>query len=1197
MKHLPLFLLLACAGFTQDLDLIVQNGKLVDGTGNPWRFADVGVKGGRIVAVGDLKDRKATKTIDATGLVVAPGFIDMHNHSDNTIVVDGNAESMIRQGVTSMIFGEGGSAAPAGGKQDRRGDGEGYADFDSYFKKVLSQGISTNIGTYVGSSQIWTYVKGSQAGPPTADELKQMQELVRTAMRQGALGVASSLSGPPGAWIDTPTLIAMCSVAGEYGGIYSTHMRTEGQGVFESVAEALEIGRKAKVPVDIIHLKIADHKLWGRMPELIATIRQARANGQQVEAHVYPYRAGQNNLSSIVPPWAHEGGRKAMLERLKDPKLAPKIKEQIKNGIPGSNWYNHYTATGSWEGMLLVSLSNPEYKKFEGKRMSDVIAALGGDPIDVLFRVLEANNMSVPTVYFHHSEEDMRYALQQPFVSIGSDGTAIKAEGPLARGNPHPRYYGTFPRVLGRYVRDEKVITLEEAIRKMTSANAAKIGIYDRGVIRSGVWADIAVFNPNTVIDNATFEKPHQYATGIEYVVVNGEVVLERGKHTNARPGKILYGAGKDRGAAQTAHVNDRGAAQWVIRNGGTVRLADQTRLIRDVADLPEGDFQLEAVDLVGTIINPTELKQLSGLTRLKELFLPGPIFNPGAGSRLDANDELKALAGLHSLEKLHLSLHFLTNINVQDKGLAHLKGLENLRELRLTQSRVKGPGLAPFTKLHKLDLNYSTFTDEGMQYLASMKELTHLSLRDTLVSDAGLRHLAGLQALVALDLYGVRVTDDGVRQLAALKRLENLNLLGASITDSALEELAKLTELRELNLYRSRITNAGLAKLRSLTKLRSLDVRYTRVTAGGVDDSRRALPNCDIEFLESTPQVANSALRQSRPASNSQQAIAAWIEKLGGRSAIREGAIREVDLSRTPVADAQLEHLVNLPALETLNVESTEVGDLGAAAIAKLTTLRHLNLSHTMTSDKGLAQLGKLGNLETLLAANSLVSGDTLGTLADMKKLTRVSLAGCPISDSDVSSLSKATQLHDLDLSYTDLTDAGMTHLQLPNIQRLDLTSTEIGDSGLKVLSSLPALKHLLISYGRYTDKGVVHLAALKSLETIEMARTRVTDAGLETLMALKGLRSINLDYTSVSDKGVIKLAVALPKIEELSLDSATITDGAVDSLAALGSLKHLNLYHTLVTASAHERLKAALPNCSIVYDRESALPNRRRS
>jgi N-acyl-D-aspartate/D-glutamate deacylase len=515
----------------QDFDVLIRNGRIVDGTGNPSFVADVAIQGGRIAAIGRLPGKTAKRTIDAAGLIVSPGFIDIHNHSDRTILTDGNAQSMIRQGVTSMIFGEGGSAAPS----------TEFPRFADFWKKLLAQGISTNIGSYVGSSEVWTTVRGPKAGPPTAAELDRMRALVREAMEDGALGVASSLSGPPGSWIDTATLVAMCEQAAPYNGIYSTHMRTEGFGVFESVAEAIDIGRRAKVPVDVIHLKIAEHKLWGRMPELIGTLQNARNQGLQVEAHVYPYRAGQNNLATIIPPWAHEGGRDAMLARLKDASLKQRLENEIQNGIPGSNWYNHYTATGSWEGMLVVSFSNPAYKKFEGKRMNQVIDGLKLPPIEALFKVLLDNKGSVPTVYFHHSEEDMRYALKQPFVSIGSDGTAVATEGPLAVGNPHPRYYGTFPRILGRYVREDKVITLEEAIRKMTSANANKVHIYDRGLLRPGQAADVTVFDAAKIIDNATFEKPHQYASGVEYVLVNGAVVLDKGgKHTGARPGAIL---------------------------------------------------------------------------------------------------------------------------------------------------------------------------------------------------------------------------------------------------------------------------------------------------------------------------------------------------------------------------------------------------------------------------------------------------------------------------------------------------------------------------------------------------------------------------------------------------------------------------------------------------------------------------------
>ena len=531
-----MFILIAgVEGQQAEFDLLIRNGRILDGTGNPSFVNDVGLRDGKIAAIGALANARAARVIDANGLAVAPGFIDIHNHSDDTVLEDGDAQSMVRQGVTSMIFGEGGSAAPSAA----------WKDFSSYFAELKRRGVSTNIGSYIGSSTVWTTVHGAKAGPASADELNRMRAVVREAMEQGALGVASSLSGPPGVWIDTDTLVAMCEAAAPYGGIYSTHIRTEGEGVFKAVSEAMEIGRRARIPVDVIHLKIAEHKLWGKMPDLVSLITAARAQGQLVEANVYPYRAGQNNLASIIPPWAHEGGAGTMIQRLKEPALRSRLESEILNGIPGSDWYNHYTATGGWEGMLLVTLRNPKYKQFEGKRMSEVIKAMGKPPLDVLFELLTENDGSVPTVYFHHAEEDMRYALKQPFVSIGSDGTAVKNEGPLAAGNPHPRYYGTFPRVLGRYVREEKLISLEEAVRKMTSANAAKIRIYDRGLLRPGQWADVTVFNPNTIIDNATFEKPHQYATGVEYVIVNGKIVLEHGRHTGARPGAILYGQGR----------------------------------------------------------------------------------------------------------------------------------------------------------------------------------------------------------------------------------------------------------------------------------------------------------------------------------------------------------------------------------------------------------------------------------------------------------------------------------------------------------------------------------------------------------------------------------------------------------------------------------------------------------------------------
>lgn len=525
--------LAAVSGQAPEFDLVIRGGRLVDGTGNPGFDADLGIKDGRITVVGRVSGT-AARTIDASGLVVAPGFIDIHNHSDTTLLDDPDAQSMIRQGVTSMILGEGGSAAPSAK----------WPRFSAYFEELQRRGLSVNVGSYVGSSQIWTEVRGPRAGPPDATELAKMRRLMDEAMADGALGVASSLSGPPGVWIDTDTLVALAEVAGRHGGSYSTHMRTEGLGVFASVAEAIDIGRRAKLPVDIIHLKIAERTMWGRMPELVALIAAARARGQAVEANVYPYRAGQNNLASIIPPWAHEGGAAKLVERLEDPSLRPRLDAEILGKVPLGDWYNHYTATGGWDGMLLVTLSNPRYRQFAGKRMSDVIASIGKPPLDVLFELLIENEGSVPTVFFHHSEEDMRYALAQPFVSVGSDGSAVRDDGTVGPSHPHPRFYGTFPRVLGRYVREAHVLSLEEAVRKMTSANAAKVRQFDRGLLRPGLRADVTIFDAAQVIDRATFEQPHQYASGIPFVIVNGTLVIDNGNHTHARPGQILRGLG-----------------------------------------------------------------------------------------------------------------------------------------------------------------------------------------------------------------------------------------------------------------------------------------------------------------------------------------------------------------------------------------------------------------------------------------------------------------------------------------------------------------------------------------------------------------------------------------------------------------------------------------------------------------------------
>jgi N-acyl-D-amino-acid deacylase len=542
-----------CTGFTgfgyvraaePEFDLVIRHGKIVDGTGNPWFHGDIAIKGNRIVAVGQVAGA-GKREIEARGLVVAPGFIDMHSHSDWLLLEDGGAPSKVRQGVTTEVLGEGSSAGPSKGKLvprpvSVRNKQASIHTLGEYFTTVEDSGIAVNVASYVGEGNIWQCVMGQSFDRPGPAELQKMKDLVAEAMKDGAFGLSTALMMPPGSLATTDDLVELCKVVRDHGGIYSTHMRDEGLGVFDSVKQAIEIGERSGVPVDIIHLKIADEKYWGRMQEVLALIEAARRRGVNVQANVYPYTRGNNDLASIIPPWAHEGGRTELLARLKDPAQRARLKQDIRNGLPG--WYNHYTAVGGDWSRMLISANNP----YKGQTMDRVIARKSEgktptpDPLDVLFDLLIEQDGSVSTVYAHHTEEDMNLALVQPWCSIGSDGSAYATEGLLRRGYPHPRNFGTFPRVLGVYVRERGLLRLEDAIRKMTSANAAKLGLRDRGLLRVGTFADIAIFDPDRVIDRSTYEDPFQYAEGIEHVIVNGQIVLDQGKPTGARPGRAL---------------------------------------------------------------------------------------------------------------------------------------------------------------------------------------------------------------------------------------------------------------------------------------------------------------------------------------------------------------------------------------------------------------------------------------------------------------------------------------------------------------------------------------------------------------------------------------------------------------------------------------------------------------------------------
>lgn len=526
-------------------DLVIRGGRVVDGTGNPWFHADVAIRGERIVAVGKFPAGSGRREIDATGLVVAPGFIDIHSHSDYLLLEDGGAPSKIRQGVTTEVLGEGGSPGPFTGKLGAKhatvkGEDVKWETLGQYFDLIDRSGVAVNVASYVGLDNVWQSVMGTSYERPTAEQFDEMKGLIDRAMQDGARGLSTMLAMPPGSLATTDDLIELSHVAARRGGIYSTHNRHEGTGVFEAVKEAIAIGERARIPVDIIHLKIADQQYWGRMDEVVGLIQAARERGVDVQANVYPYTRGNNNLASIIPPWAHEGGNARFLERLRDPAVRIRLKKEIRGGIPG--WYNHFTAVGGdWSRMLISGKGT-----FEGLTMDRVMALrVEGrtprpDELDVLFDLLVDEGGSIPTVYAHHTEEDMRLAMKQPWCSFGSDGSAYAVEGPLRRGNPHPRNFGTFPRVLGVYVRETDHLTLEEAVRKMTSANATKLRLVDRGVVRAGAFADLTVFAADRVIDKSTYTAPFEYPEGIRHVVVNGQVVLDDGRPTAARPGRAL---------------------------------------------------------------------------------------------------------------------------------------------------------------------------------------------------------------------------------------------------------------------------------------------------------------------------------------------------------------------------------------------------------------------------------------------------------------------------------------------------------------------------------------------------------------------------------------------------------------------------------------------------------------------------------
>jgi dihydroorotase/N-acyl-D-amino-acid deacylase len=533
-------------------DIVITNGHIIDGTGSPWYSGDLGIRDGKIAAIGNLSAASRQRTIDAAGKVVSPGFIDMLGQSELTILVDPRLPSKIFQGITSEITGEGNSIAPLNDaiiESDRIGYDHYKINPDwrtlrQYFARLEKQGIGINLATYVGATQVRRMVLGDDNKQPTSEQLDQMKTLVREAMKDGAVGVSTSLEYAPAPYAKTDELIALATEAGKSGGIYATHMRNESDSVLEAIDEALRIAREAHVPVEIWHIKVAGKNNWGHMPQVVAKINAARAGGADVTADTYAYTAWYNDFSAFIPAWAHDGGTAKLVERLKDPATRERIRKDMLT--PSRDWDNEWQEIPGPDAIMIGAVANPKLVPLQGKRLSEIAKLWNKDPMDALFDFLiEDPNAGVAV--FGMSQPDVTLALQQPWVAIDNDSEGTSPEGILGQAHPHPRAYGTFPRILSKYVREEKVLTLEDAIRKFSALPAQRMLLTDRGVLKQGMWADVVIFDPATVRDRATFDSPNQLSEGMDYVLVNGTPVIEQGKMTGKLPGKVLHGSGYDR--------------------------------------------------------------------------------------------------------------------------------------------------------------------------------------------------------------------------------------------------------------------------------------------------------------------------------------------------------------------------------------------------------------------------------------------------------------------------------------------------------------------------------------------------------------------------------------------------------------------------------------------------------------------------
>ena len=542
---------IAVAARAQDFDVIIKGGAVYDGTGGEAQRVDLAIKGDRIAGLGDFKDASAKTIVNASGLAVAPGFINMLSWSTESLIQDGRSQSEIRQGVTTEIMGEGESMGPMNDRvrefmlkqqADIKYDIT-WKTLTEYLQFLEKRGISCNVASFIGATTIRQNVIGFDDRPPTPQELDQMRELVRKEMEAGALGIGTSLIYPPAFYAKTDELIELCKVAAKYKGKYISHMRSEGNQLLEAFDELLRIAREAKIPAEVYHIKAAGQKNWPKLDEFLSQIEAARKEGLNIRANMYTYTAAGTGLDACFPPWTEDGGYEALFKRLRDPATREKIKAEVK--IDSDKWENLYLGAGSPDKILLAAFKSDKLKSLTGKTLAEVAKMRGKDPIDTAMDLVAEDESRIGTIYYVMSEENVKKELAKPWISFGSDEASQAPEGPFLKSNPHPRAYGNFARVLGKYVRDEKVITLPEAIRRLSALPASNLGLDHRGFLKEGMFADVVVFDPATIADHATFEKPHQYATDVKHVFVNGVQVIKDGEHTNAKPGRALWGPGK----------------------------------------------------------------------------------------------------------------------------------------------------------------------------------------------------------------------------------------------------------------------------------------------------------------------------------------------------------------------------------------------------------------------------------------------------------------------------------------------------------------------------------------------------------------------------------------------------------------------------------------------------------------------------